>query len=155
MNLATDIKKARRVYLCGNGGSAANANHIANDLVLSCGIDAESLCANTAALTAAANDFGFYKCFSKQIERRIGAGDLLIVLSGSGRSPNTHLALETARAAGAKTYAILGATAVLSPAAKIADVAMCQGTDMQAAEEAQLAIGHEVMRLLRCDPSAA
>lgn len=154
MNLAEDIKKARRVYLCGNGGSAANANHIANDLVLSCGVDAESLCANVASLTAAANDFGFYKCFAKQIEYRIGHGDILIVLSGSGRSPNTHLALEIAKARGAKTYAVLGATAVDSPAAKIADVAMCQGSDMQAAEEAQLAIGHEIMKELRCAPSA-
>lgn len=149
MNLADDIRRAKKVFLCGNGGSAANANHIANDLVLSCGIDAESLCANVASLTAAANDFGFYKCFAKQIENRIGKGDLLIVLSGSGSSPNTHIALETAKAKGAKTYAILGARAVDSPAAKIADVAMCQGSDMQAAEEAQLVIGHEIMRLLR------
>lgn len=153
MNLADDIKRARRVYLCGNGGSAANANHITNDLVLSCGIDAESLCANVASLTAAANDCGYYKCFSKQIERRIGPGDLLIILSGSGRSPNTHIALEVAKARGARTYAILGARAVDSPAAKIADVAMCQGSDMQAAEEAQLEIGHELMRILRCVPS--
>lgn len=155
MNLANDIKRARRVYLCGNGGSAANANHIANDLVLSCGIDAESLCSNVASLTAAANDFGYYQCFARQIAHRIGPGDLLIVLSGSGASPNTHFALETARGKGAKTYAILGARAVQSKAAELADVAMCQGTDMQEAEEAQLEIGHEIMRELRCDPSAA
>lgn len=154
MNLADDIQRARRVYICGNGGSAANANHIVNDLVLSCGIDAESLCANVASLTAAANDFGYYKCFSKQIEKRIGQGDLLIILSGSGRSANTQIAMETAKARGAKTYAILGAKAVDSPAAKIADVAMCQGGDMQSAEEAQLEIGHEIMRQLRCAPSA-
>ena len=91
--LATKIRGSR-VFLCGNGGSAANANHIANDLVYAVtehtgsGFDAVSLAANSAVLTCLANDVGYENIFSEQLAVSGRENDLLLVLSGSGSSEN-------------------------------------------------------------------
>lgn len=149
MRLSEVIRKAGRVFLCGNGGSAANAIHIANDLV-ACGIKAHALPAEIATLTAFANDHGYADAFAMQVEVLATPGDLLIVLSGSGRSPNVLRALEAAKRKGVSTYAIVGAyQAEEPPACAIADMALRVGDDMQDAEEWQLVIGHEAMKELR------
>lgn len=147
MRLAEAIRHAGRVFLIGNGGSYANAEHIANDLQ-SCGVDAATL--NAPTLTAWANDLGYEVVFSRWIEVSGSAGDLLIALSGSGASPNIVRALHAAKEKGLSTYAVVGAwQSVLPPACEIADVALRLGTDMQDAEEWQLRIGHEAMKALR------
>ena len=87
-------KSGGRIFLCGNGGSAANAMHIANDLVYAvaektgAGIDAISLSANTALLTCLGNDVGYENIYSEQLAVSGRAGDILIVFSGSGNSQN-------------------------------------------------------------------
>jgi D-sedoheptulose 7-phosphate isomerase len=84
-------KLGRTVYLCGNGGSAGNAMHLANDLFYGAGVanggglKAEALTANAAVLTCLANDIGYEKIFAQQLKVKANAGDVLIVLSGSGR----------------------------------------------------------------------
>ena len=148
MRLAEDISAAKRVYLAGNGGSAANAIHIANDLV-SCGIRAQALTADVSTLTAIANDFGYEHVFSRQLEVFGEPGDLVLVLSGSGRSPNILAALAKAKALGVKSWGLFGAWNGLHEMAKLADCCIVFGKDMQEAEDHQLKVGHEVLRWLK------
>lgn len=131
MELAELVRAAKRVYVIGNGGSYANAMHIVNDL-LSCGIRAHSM--DPATLTAFANDYGYYNAFARWIGAVGEAGDLLIALSGSGRSPNILMAVERAESLGMTVWREYGAA---------------QGMDMQASEERQIWLGHEVMRCVK------
>lgn len=126
--LVDKIRKAKRIYIIGNGGSAANAMHLINDL-LSCGIRAYTM--DMATFSAFANDHGYYKAFERWIGIVGEAGDLLIALSGSGKSPNILLACEAAERIGMDVHREFGAE---------------QGFDMQRAEERQIALGHELMR---------
>ena len=131
MELADRIKRAGRVYIIGNGGSYANAQHIANDL-LSCGIRAYTL--DPATLSAFANDHGWYKAFERWIGIVGERGDLLVALSGSGKSPNILRAVDIAERIGMDVYRLFGAEL---------------GQDMQTAETHQLIVGHELLKCLR------
>ncbi|HEY1793225.1 MAG TPA: SIS domain-containing protein [Opitutaceae bacterium] len=143
----------RQVLLCGNGGSAANAMHLANDLIWagrgpgSGGLHATALPANAAVLTCLANDAGYEEIFSQQIARMGREGDLLIAFSGSGNSPNIVRALETARELGLVSFAILGFSGgrCLGLADHPIHFAI---NDMQVAEDLQLVAGHMVMQEL-------
>lgn len=148
MKLAKAIKKANRVFICGNGGSAANAIHIANDLI-SCGIKAQALTGDIATLTAIANDFSYTEIFSRQLKTLGSFGDLLVCLSGSGRSANILSALQAATEIGISSWAILGSYNVSMPAEALAKHVIKWGRDMQEAEEKQLYIGHRVMKWLK------
>jgi len=102
-----------RVYLCGNGGSAADAQHIAAELVGRFRRDhrplpAIALTTDTSILTAVSNDFEFAKMFSRQIEAHITSGDVLWALSVSGRSKNIVAALEASRRAKAFNIGFTG-----------------------------------------------
>ena len=97
------IKQARFVYICGNGGSAATAEHFTNDL-FSKGIKAICLNSNTSIMTMIANDFGYKKVFAKQLEVYATPDDLLITISCSGTSPNIKQAIGWAKYVGIKTY---------------------------------------------------
>lgn len=125
------VRDAKRVYIIGNGGSYANAGHICNDLLL-VGIRAYTL--DPATLTALANDFGYEHCYSRWLEVVGEKGDLLIALSGSGKSPNILNAVRLATARGMEVWMEYGAR---------------QGLDMQSSEERQIWLGHELMRGLR------
>ena len=131
MELVDRIRKAGKVLIIGNGGSYANAVHIANDL---CAVGVKAFAVDPATLTAAANDYGWYQGFVRWIKTVGERGDLLIALSGSGKSPNILMACEAAERMGMDVHREFGAV---------------QGLDMQAAEEAQLRLGHELMRALR------
>jgi D-sedoheptulose 7-phosphate isomerase len=131
IELLDSVRKAGRVYLIGNGGSYANAMHICNDL-LACGIRAYTL--DPATMTAGANDHGYETAFARWISVVGERGDLLIALSGSGKSRNILAAIKTAESIGMTVRPIFGA-------------ALGQG--MQEAEEHQIHIGHEVMKQLR------
>ena len=145
MNLAESVKNASRVFLIGNGGSAANAIHIANDWV-ACGIDARPLL-DIATITAIANDFGYKYIFSRQIYV-VGEKDaLLIALSGSGKSANILEGIWAAKKKNMTVWAIVGE--IGSPASRLAHHVIENGRNMQGAEESQLRIGHEVMRWLK------
>ena len=127
------------MYLCGNGGSAANALHLANDW-LSCGIKTQALTADVATLTALANDEGYDSVFARQIEVLGKPEELLIVLSGSGNSPNVLRAIEMASRKGLVTWAITGGGEALT----LADHVIKTPANMQQSEERQLVIGHQV-----------
>jgi len=146
-------RKGRQVFLAGNGGSAANAAHLANDFLYACskskaiGMRVQALSANLAVLTCLANDDGYQRIFSLQLSALAQPGDVLIVLSGSGNSPNILEALEEAKRIGMKSYAILGYSG--GHAKKLADVALHVAVDdMQIAEDMQLVIGHMLMQWL-------
>jgi D-sedoheptulose 7-phosphate isomerase len=146
MKLADDIKAARRTFLVGNGGSAANAMHMANDLV-SCGIKAYAL-TDIATFSCIANDYGYEHVFAHQLKIHGEQGDLLIALSGSGNSGNIVAALKQAKKQGMKSWAILGYNG--GRALSLADeVLHVDGMNMQEAENFQLVIGHMVMRALK------
>jgi phosphoheptose isomerase len=101
--LVEQIKKARQVYICGNGGSAATSEHFTTDLVKK-GIRAMALSANTSLITMIGNDYGFDQIYAKQVEVFGTPEDLLIGISCSGTSPNVVRAIEKAREMGVKTY---------------------------------------------------
>ncbi len=108
--------KGKKVFICGNGGSAANAIHMANDFLYGIGIDnkkkvaglkVEALPSNTAVLTCLANDVGYEHIFSEQINVKGNEGDLLIVLSGSGNSQNVINAIEEAHKLKINTFSVV------------------------------------------------
>ena len=145
VNLAQAVKRASRVFLIGNGGSAANAIHISNDWV-ACGIDARPLL-DIGTITAIANDFGYKYIFSKQIYV-VGEKDaLLVALSGSGKSPNILEGLRAAKKKNMTTWLIVGESN--SPASRLAHYTTEDGDNMQDAEEWQIRVGHMVMRWLK------
>jgi len=132
MPLVDRIRQARRVYLIGNGGSYANAAHIANDL-LSRGVKAFTI--DAATLSCLANDHGWAYGFARWLEVVGEPEDLLIALSGSGKSPNILMAIETAEKIGMDVWREFGAS---------------QGLDMEAAEERQVQLGHQLKGQLPC-----
>ena len=147
----------RNVYICGNGGSAANAIHIANDLhygIGACGIGknlpgvrVEALPANAGIITCLANDTGYDNIFSHQLEVKSQRGDLLIALSGSGNSSNIVKAITTANKMGLKTFAILAFDG--GQCKKVAKIPIHFAVnDMQIAEDIQLVVGHLCMQWL-------
>ena len=141
--------RGKRVFLCGNGGSAANAMHIANDLV-SVGVAAHPLVADVATITAIANDFGYMHIFDRQIQVFGQPGDTLIALSGSGESLNIIRAINKAKAKGMTVFAIVGNFGKKTPkAALLATHAIIGGDNMQEAEEYQIQVGHRLMILLK------
>lgn len=143
------VRNAPRVYLCGNGGSAANAIHIANDWQM-VGVPAFALTADIATLTRIANDQSYNEIFRQQIYTVGRKDDLLVVLSGSGKSPNVVRALKAAKGKGMLTFAVVGAYhSGSSPALRNSHYGLARGKDMQAAEEAQLSIGHAIMKSLQ------
>ncbi len=159
--LANDLRNAwingHSVYICGNGGSAGNALHIANDLhygIGACGpgpkltgLRVEALPANTSVITCLANDTGFENIFSHQLKVKANNTDILIVLSGSGNSKNIINALKVASDIGIKSYAVLAFNGGFC--LDLADVAIHFDIhDMQIAEDTQLIIGHLCMQWL-------
>ncbi len=107
------FERGKKVLICGNGGSAADAQHIAAEFVGRYeterrALPAIALTTDTSALTALANDYDFERIFSRQIEALARDGDLLIAISTSGNSPNVTAAVMTARRIGCKTLALTG-----------------------------------------------
>jgi len=162
--LAKDLLAAwvegRNVYICGNGGSAANAMHLANDFhygIGACGsgpkipgLRVEALPANAGLITCLANDTGYENIYSHQIEVKGEPGDLLIVLSGSGNSRNVVKALETSKRMGLRSYAILAFSG--GQCLDLCDVPIhFPIEDMQIAEDTQLIVGHLCMQWLSCN----
>ncbi len=143
-----------RIFLCGNGGSAANALHIANDLVFGAnakngiGMRAEALSANTAIVSCLANDLGYEQVFSHQLDIQASAHDVLVVLSGSGNSNNIVKAIVKAKQLGLETFAILGFDGGKSKGLVDTPIHFAVN-DMQVSEDLQLIVGHMVMQDLR------
>ena len=147
-------EQRKKVFLCGNGGSAANADHIANDFVYAmakstgAGLDATSLCSNTAVLSCLANDVGYEEIFSEQLAVSAQPGDVLIVLSGSGNSGNVVRALEMAKNLSVKTASIVGFDG--GECKQLSDLPIHFAVDdMQIAEDLQLVVGHMIMKWMQ------
>lgn len=145
--------KGYSTYICGNGGSAGNAIHLANDFTYGVGVKngggmrIEALSANPAVITCLANDIGYENIYAEQLKVKAHPKDILIVLSGSGNSQNVINALETGNNIGMKTFAILGFTG-----GRCKELAGCsihfEIDDMQIAEDLQLIVGHMCMQWL-------
>ena len=128
VRLAEDLRECwrsgRQVFLCGNGGSAGNASHLANDFLYplsktkGSGIRAHALTENPAVLTCLGNDEGYDNIFTYQLAVLANKGDVLLAFSGSGNSSNILSALEEAKRIGMKSYAILGYSGGKAKAAK-------------------------------------
>ncbi len=111
--LVETLKNGNKVLLCGNGGSASDAQHISAELVGRYknerrGLPAIALTTDTSALTAIGNDYGFDRIFDRQVEALVNEGDLLIGISTSGNSLNVLSALLLAKEMGAKTLGLSG-----------------------------------------------
>jgi len=155
--LARDLlgcwRDGRQVFLIGNGGSAGNATHLANDYIyalskqIGSGIRAHSLAANPSLVTCLANDEGYDQIYAIQLHVMARRGDVLLAFSGSGNSPNILRALEAAKEIGMTSYAVLGFSG--GQAKALADVPIHVAIDdMQVAEDVQMAIGHMIMQWL-------
>lgn len=143
----------KRVFLCGNGGSAANATHLANDFIYGVApkgpaIRAISLTDNASIITCLANDTSYDNIFAHQLLTQGEPGDLLLAFSGSGNSPNIVAAMETARKMGIGTAAVLGFSG--GRCKQLADLPLHFPLyDMQMAEDLQQTIGHMLTLWLR------
>ena len=140
------LSSGQKVLLCGNGGSAADAQHIAAELV-GCyekqrrSWPAIALTTDTSALTAVSNDLGYEQVFARQILGLAQPGDVLIAISTSGKSKNVLRAAEQARELGCKTIALTGATA--EPLAGLCDIAVAVPSSRTSrVQEVHITVGH-------------
>lgn len=101
-------KQKRSIYVIGNGGSAMNASHFAQDLSKACGISAKSLAENISLITAVANDVSYDVIFVEQLSMKAKKDDILFSISGSGNSPNVLRATEWANDHGLSTVGVTG-----------------------------------------------
>lgn len=144
------------LYFIGNGGSAADAQHLATEYVVRYAagqrrpLRAVALTTDSSLLTAAANDFGFEHVFARQVEALARPGDLLVVHSTSGNSPNCLLAVEQARALGVRSVAFTGGDGgALATRADLAFVVPDDRTNH--VQEIHLAIQHQIAALLTAE----
>ena len=142
-----------KLLICGNGGSAADSQHMAAELVGRLTLDFErpgfpaiALTTDSSVLTAYANDFDFHGVFARQVQALGRPGDVLMGISTSGSSPNVVKAVEEARIRGLKAISLTGEGGVL---AALADVAIqVPGTATAHIQEAHLAIEHVICHLV-------
>ena len=125
------FKRGNKILICGNGGSAANSQHLAGDLIAR-GIPAIALTVDTSVITAIANDFGYENIFSRQVEVLGKEGDLLVIFSSSGKSPNC---LEAIKQAEKQKMEILDMPRI--------------GEEIQEREENHLKLVHEIYLALK------
>lgn len=144
--ISQTLSKGHKILICGNGGSAADAQHIAAELVGRYERQrrpwpAIALTTDTSALTALSNDYGYEEVFARQVAALAVAGDLLLALSTSGASPNVIKAAQTARDLGCKTIALTGGKA--EPLASLCDLAVIVPSERTSrVQEAHITIGH-------------
>jgi D-sedoheptulose 7-phosphate isomerase len=143
------------LFFCGNGGSAADAQHIATEYVVRYmknrrAMPAIALTTDTSLLTAAGNDLGFEHIFSRQVEALVRAADLLVIHSTSGTSPNVINAAEAARKQGARVLVLTARDGgTLRALADVAIVIPTNRTDR--AQELHLAIQHVICEMVEAD----
>lgn len=146
------LKKGGKVILFGNGGSAADSQHIAAELVGRFKKDRGSLSAialttNTSILTALANDYGYDTVFSKQIESLARKEDIAIGISTSGKAKNVLKGINEARGKGLKTVCLTGKDG--GDLAKISDISIIVPSGVTARiQEAHITIGHIICELI-------
>lgn len=142
-----------KVMICGNGGSAADSQHMAGELVCMLnkaferpGLPAISLSTDTSILTAHANDLGFEKIFKRQVDALGKAGDILIGITTSGSSPNILAAINSARAAKIRTIMLTGNS---KKTKTLADVVLSvPSNNTQYIQESHIAIEHIICEIV-------
>ncbi len=145
-------KKKKKVVLFGNGGSAADAQHIATEFVGKFYKDREALPSlalntNTSSITATANDYGYDLVFERQVDAFVEGGDIVIGISTSGNSPNVVKGLERAKAKGAITVGMTGQKE--NKIEKIADYCLkMPSTDTPRIQEGHITVGHIICYLV-------
>ncbi|MCY7311693.1 MAG: D-sedoheptulose 7-phosphate isomerase [Chitinophagaceae bacterium] len=150
--ITTTFKNGKRVYLCGNGGSAADAQHLAAEFSGRFykdrkALPAEALHCNTSYLTSVANDYGFDNVYSRMIEGIGQSGDVLIGLSTSGNSANIIKAFEAAKEKGVITIAFTGSSG--GQMKSISDYLInIPSTDTPRIQESHIMIGHIICELV-------
>ncbi|OGB87489.1 phosphoheptose isomerase [candidate division WOR-1 bacterium RIFCSPLOWO2_02_FULL_46_20] len=146
------LKSGHKIIFCGNGGSAADAQHLAAELIGRFlknrkALPAIALTTNSSILTCLANDFGYETIFARQIEGLAMAGDIVIGISTSGNSKNITLGFNKAKEIGCKTIGLLGYDG--GPNAKAADLAIIvPGKATPRIQESHITIGHIICGLI-------
>jgi D-sedoheptulose 7-phosphate isomerase len=149
---AEALARGAKLVFFGNGGSAADAQHLAAELVVRLrserpGLAALALTTNSSVLTAAGNDFGFVRVFERQVESLVSAGDVVVALSTSGSSPNVVRAMDAAAGRDAFRVALTGETG--GDLARCVDLLLnVPSRDPQRIQEAHITIGHIVCSLI-------
>jgi len=149
---AAALRSGGKIVFFGNGGSAADALHLAAELVVRLrtdrrGLAALALTTNPSVLTAAGNDYGFERIFSRQIESLVAAQDILVALSTSGSSPNIVRGVDAGRERGAYLVALTGETGG-ALASKVDLLLNVPSRDPQRIQEAHITIGHIACSLI-------
>ena len=150
--IVTCFRNGGRVYFCGNGGSAADAQHLAAEFSGRFYFDrpvlpADALHGNTSYLTAVANDYGYDKVFARLISGLGREGDILVGLSTSGNSENILRAFEVCREKGVRTIALTGASG--GKMKELADLLInIPATDTPRIQEAHITVGHIICELV-------
>jgi len=154
--ISAAFRAGRKLLICGNGGSAADAQHMAAEFVSLLvkehqrpGLPAMALTTDTSFLTAYANDFGFEGGFARQVQALGQAGDVLLGISTSGNSKNVIRAMETAKAAGLRTIGLLGLGGALTDLVECAIVIPHRQT--QYIQESMLTLEHIVCELVEAE----
>jgi len=149
---AEAVRSGGKLVFFGNGGSAADAQHLAAELVVRLqkdrpGIAALALSANASILTAAGNDYGFECVFARQVESLVGAHDVLVALSTSGTSANVVAAVDVGKKRGAFVVGMTGETGGKLKG-KVDLLLNVPSTNPQRIQEAYMTIGHIVCGLI-------
>jgi len=144
------LKQNRRIYICGNGGSAADAQHIAGEFVGRFtrerkGLPAVALTTDTSVITSIANDYGYENAFARQVETLVEKGDILWTISTSGSSANVLAAAKLAKKKDARILAFTGVKN--SKLEKIADICFC-AHDKSTARSQEI---HQIAYHIICD----
>ncbi|MDR2876542.1 MAG: D-sedoheptulose 7-phosphate isomerase [Chromatiales bacterium] len=146
------LRQGHTIYWCGNGGSAADAQHFAAELIGRFererrALASVALTADTSVLTSLGNDYGFHDIFRRQVEGLVRPGDVLVGISTSGGSPNVLKAIEQARAQGGITIGLLGRDGgAIGP---LCDIAITvPGTNTARIQEMHAVIGHVICDLV-------
>lgn len=153
--IVTSLRAGGRVLLAGNGGSAADAQHIAAEFVGRYRLDrrampAMALTVNSSALTAIGNDYGFEEVFSRQIEAFARPGDVFLAISTSGNSRNLLCALVMACALRVKTIALTGHSG--GKLKHVADLCLCvPSEETPRIQEAHILMGHTISEIVEAE----
>lgn len=151
-SMITTLRKGGKILLCGNGGSASDAQHIAAELTGRFQMNrqpfaAEALHVNGSYLTAASNDYGFEHAYARMVEAMGRGGDVLIAISTSGQSENILRAAQTAQDGGLYVISLTGNGG--GKLANLADIDLCVPSKVTARiQEAHILIGHVLCELV-------
>jgi D-sedoheptulose 7-phosphate isomerase len=152
--IVKSFKSKNKLLLCGNGGSAADSQHIAAEFMVRLShhikrpaLPAIALTTDTSNLTASGNDIGFENGFARSIEGLGNDGDVLIVISTSGNSPNVIKAVETAKLMGIKVIGLLGGSG--GKLKSMVDISvLIPSSNVQRIQEGHITVGHIICELV-------